>query len=145
MGPERRLARRTAAARCGQKRPSLAGSPLGAAGSDRGGYTARVPPKSVLPVRPLTLSDALQRSAPLTALAARMQASNARFDAVGGALPAALRAQVKPGPIDDEGWSLLAANNAVAAKLRHLLPLLERLLREQGFEGPPIRVRITGS
>lgn len=109
------------------------------------GYTARVSPKALPPVRPLPLTDALQRSAPLAALAARMQASNARFAAIQPALPPALRAHVKPGPIDEEGWSLLAANAAVAAKLRHLLPLLDRVLREQGLAALPIRVRISGS
>lgn len=101
--------------------------------------------KSVPPARPLTLSDALQRSAPLAALAARLQASNARFEAIRPGLPPALRTQVKPGPIDEEGWSLLAANAAVAAKLRHLLPLLDGLLRDQGLAPLPIRVRIIGS
>ena len=34
-------------------------------------------------------------------------------------LPAALARHVRPGPVDAEGWSLLAANAGVAAKLRH--------------------------
>ena len=38
---------------------------------------------------------------------------------------AALMASVQPGPLDEDGWSLLVANAAVAAKLRHLLPRLE--------------------
>lgn len=42
-------------------------------------------------------------------------------------------------PIDEDGWSLLAANAAVAAKLRHLLPRLEGLLAQAGLPG---RIRL---
>jgi hypothetical protein len=49
---------------------------------------------------------------------------------------------VKPGPVDEAGWSLLAANAAVAAKLRQLVPLLEAALREQGFQAIPTRIRV---
>ena len=53
-----------------------------------------------------------------------------------------MRDQVRAGPIDDEGWSLLASNAAVAAKLRHLLPRFADTLREQGWPELPIRVHI---
>jgi hypothetical protein len=49
---------------------------------------------------------------------------------------------VRAGPIDDAGWSLLASNAAVAAKLRHLLPRLTDTLRQQGWPELPIRVHI---
>ena len=46
-----------------------------------------------------------------------MRDSNARFETIRPALPSLLAAHVKPGPVDPEGWSLLAANGSVAAKL----------------------------
>ena len=57
-------------------------------------------------------------------------------------MPAALAAHVRPGPVDESGWSLLAANAAVAAKLRQLQPRLEDLLRERGWEVSAIRVKV---
>jgi hypothetical protein len=90
----------------------------------------------------LPIADALQRSAPLTHLRQRLQDSNARFDAIRSQLPAALAPHVQPGPVDDEGWSLLAANASVAAKLRQLQPRLEECLRQRGWEVSAIRIKV---
>lgn len=92
-----------------------------------------VPP--ALPIR-----QALRTSPALLRLTQRLQESNARFDAVRPMLSGPLEAQVKPGPIDEQGWSLLASNAAVAAKLRHLLPHCEQALQAAGW--PPITIRI---
>jgi hypothetical protein len=96
------------------------------------------------PVTPdaLRIEQALQQSAPLVRLQQLMRDSNARFEAIRSALPAALAAHVRPGPIDDTGWSLLAANASVAAKLRQLQPLLEDTLRQQGWPISAIRVKV---
>ena len=90
----------------------------------------------------LPLARALDQNTSLADLARRLAQSNARFAAICVHLPQGLQAQVRPGPIDDEGWSLLASNAAVAAKLRHLLPRLADTLREQGWPELPIRVHI---
>jgi hypothetical protein len=90
----------------------------------------------------LPIADALQRSVPLAQLRQRLQDSNARFDAVRGLLPLALAPHVQPGPIDDEGWSLLAANASVAAKLRQLQPRLEECLRQRGWQVSSIRIKV---
>lgn len=90
----------------------------------------------------MPVSEALRRSAPLTQLRARLQESADRFEAIRGALPGALARHVRPGPIDEEGWSLLVANAAVAAKLRQIKPHLEGLLREQGWQVSSIRIRV---
>ena len=96
------------------------------------------------PVTPdaLRIEQALRQSAPLARLQALMRDSNARFDAIRAGLPAALGAHVRPGPVDEAGWSLLAANASVAAKLRQLQPRLEELLRERGWELSTIRVKV---
>ena len=71
-----------------------------------------------------------------------MRASQARLDAVADVFPPPLRAHVRAGPLDDEGWTLLAANTAVAAKLRHLLPLLAEALLAKGWQATAIRVKV---
>jgi hypothetical protein len=75
----------------------------------------------------------------------RLRDSNERFRAIESDLPQALRLHIQPGPIDDDGWSLLVSSNAVAAKLRQLLPRIERTLTERGWAATPIRVRVLAS
>ena len=100
----------------------------------------------VVPVAPaaLPISDALARSAPLLSLRQRMRDSAARFESIRGVVPAALQAHVQPGPLDEENWSLLAANAAVAAKLRHLQPLIDGALQQQGWPPRSLRVKVAG-
>ena len=97
-----------------------------------------------MPVTPdaMRLQQALQHSEPLARLAQLIKESNARFDAIRACLPAALVPHVRPGPVDDAGWSLLAANASVAAKLRQLQPRLEAVLLEQGWQGSAIRIKV---
>jgi hypothetical protein len=99
------------------------------------------------PVTPnaLRIREVLDHSAPLVRLQQLMRDSNARFDAIRPSLPAALAAHVKPGPVDDEGWSLLAANASVAAKLRQLQPRLEDALQAHGWQVTAIRVKVQAS
>ncbi len=84
----------------------------------------------------------MAQSSPLASLMARVRESQARYDAISPGIPEAMRGQVKPGPIDDKGWSLLAANSAVASKLRQLLPEFEQSLLNRGWQGTPIRIRV---
>jgi hypothetical protein len=90
----------------------------------------------------MQLAQALQRSEPLVRLGQLLRDSAARFDAIRPCLPAALAPHVKPGPVDELGWSLLAANASVAAKLRQLQPRLEEVLRERGWQVSAIRVKV---
>jgi len=96
------------------------------------------------PVTPnaLRLDEALGRSAPLALLRERLRDSNARFEAIRAALPAALVAHVRAGPVDEQGWSLLAANPSVAAKLRQIQPRLEGVLQAKGWHSSPIRIKV---
>ncbi len=64
------------------------------------------------------------------------------FVAIWPLLPPALTSSLRPGPIDEEGWSLLCANAAVAAKLRQLVPLLESRLRDAGYPAPIVRIKV---
>jgi len=90
----------------------------------------------------MRLAQALQRSEPLARLGQLLRDSTARFDAIRPCLPAALAPHVKPGPVDELGWSLLAANASVAAKLRQLQPRLEECLRQRGWQVSSIRIKV---
>jgi hypothetical protein len=94
------------------------------------------------PLEPRTIAEALRGSAPLGRLSERLRRSEAAFAAVRHLLPAALAAQVRPGPIDDEGWSLLCSNAGIAAKLRQIAPRLEQHLHECRLGVAAIRVKV---
>lgn len=93
----------------------------------------------------MPIRQALGNSEPLVRLAQRVRDSQARLVALSALLPAPLAAQVQSGPLDDEGWTLLAANNAVAAKLRQMLPLLAQALVDQGWPARVLKVKVLGS
>jgi hypothetical protein len=88
------------------------------------------------------LGQVLDRCEPLLRLQQRLAAANAHMDAVRPFLPSALSKHVRSGPTDQEGWTLLAANPAVAAKLRQLLPRLEAALQQKGCAAKTIRIRV---
>ena len=90
----------------------------------------------------LRLQDALLQSEPLALLRERLRDSKARFEAVRLCIPSAMLAHVQPGPVDEAGWSLLAANASVAAKLRQCVPRLEEALKNQGWSPSPIRIKV---
>ena len=101
------------------------------------------PPRlSPLPSHTLGINQALAGSEPLVLLTRRVRESQDRLKAITPLLPPAMRTCVRAGPIDEAAWSLLATNNAVAAKLRQMLPALEAHLRTQGWNGPPLRIKL---
>jgi hypothetical protein len=97
----------------------------------------RHPPSSTVP-----LGTVLGRSEPLGRLMQRLRESNECFEALRPLLPPALLEQLRPGPLDDQGWSLLVANGAAAAKLRQMLPALEAALLARRGQVTPIRVKV---
>lgn len=98
-------------------------------------------PAEVAPAA-LPIDDALRDSAPLARLRERLDDSQRRFAAIQDVLPAPLAAMVSAGPVDDAGWTLLAANAAAASKLRQLQPSIEQRLRERGWPMVVTRVRV---
>ena len=93
----------------------------------------------------VAVGDVMRSSPALTRLVDRLRDSNAMYAAILPLLPAALAASVRPGPLDEAGWSLLGANAAVAAKLRQLVPRLEERLRESGHAIAAIRIKVQPS
>jgi hypothetical protein len=103
----------------------------------------RMPPhKPAVPLA-LPIAQALQASPGLSRLALRLRESNGRFETIRPVLSGNLLAQVQPGPLDEQGWSLLASSAAVAAKLRHVLPRCEEALRDAGWPTLTIRIRVS--
>ena len=92
----------------------------------------------------IPLLQAAEESPSLAQLARRIQASSARLDAVRTLLPAALRAGVQAGPLDEDQWCLLVTSNAAAAKLRQLLPDLQQHLLAKGLPVTGIHIRVQG-
>lgn len=98
-------------------------------------------PNSTLPA-PQPIGEALAGCAPLVRLQTLLRESKARFEAIRPLLPPALATQSGAGPIDDEGWTLLASSPAAAAKLRQLLPRLEATSAQHGWQPSAIRIRV---
>lgn len=102
---------------------------------------------SVKPLVPdsLSIQEVLTQSEPLLLLQQRLKASSQRFDAICGCLPLPLLPHVKPGPLDDQHWTLLVSNQAVAAKLRHLKPHMEAALETHGWPSRTLRIKVLPS
>lgn len=58
-------------------------------------------------------------------------------------IPSSMRSAVQAGPLDEDQWCLLAANSAVAAKLRQLTPAFASHLRTHGKNVSEIRIKIS--
>ena len=90
----------------------------------------------------LPLTEALRQSAPLADLRRRLRESTRRLEAIRPCIPPSLLAHIQAGPVDDEGWTLLVANAAVAAKLKQLRPRFEDTLRAEAFAAPSVRIKV---
>jgi hypothetical protein len=90
----------------------------------------------------IPLQQAAQESPNFARLSELIRASSDRLQAIRGLLPAPLRASVQAGPIDEGSWCLLVSSNAVAAKLRQLLPALQAHLSQQGLAVASIRIKV---
>jgi hypothetical protein len=100
------------------------------------------PATNMLPPGTQAVSSALRANETLGLLTQRIRDSQARLATLQPLLPPAMRPQVKAGPIDAEGYTLLVGNQAVSAKLRQMLPALEAHLRSRGWDGPPLRIKL---
>ena len=72
----------------------------------------------------------------------RLRESILCLETIRPALPPALRPHVQAGPVDSEGWTLLAGNAAVAAKLKQLKPRLETALVAAACPAKVIRIKV---
>ena len=90
----------------------------------------------------LTVIEATRHSPALARLVDMADQSSARLKALAPLIPKALQEHILPGPTEGDVWCLLVDSNAVAAKLRQLLPVLEHHLRSQGYGQTSIRLRV---
>lgn len=89
-----------------------------------------------------TLLQATQDSPTLARLTGLAMESSARLHSIEPLIPASLRTAVRAGPIDGPVWCLILDNNAIAAKIRQLLPSFESHLRTKGWEVSAIRLKV---
>lgn len=90
----------------------------------------------------IALLDAARQSPALARLVDNVQASSQRLERVRPLLPPALRTAVQAGPLEDGQWCLLAQSNAVAAKLRQMLPLMQSHLQASDLPVNSIRIKV---
>ena len=101
-------------------------------------------PRAIQPRTVPNAHQAAQQSPTLARLAAAAQDSQTCLKLLNHLLPAALRTGLQAGPLENGEWCLLAANSAVAAKLRQLSPALLAHLRSQGWQVTSIRIKVQG-
>lgn len=90
----------------------------------------------------ITLQQAVHEAPTLAHLQALAQESQARMAVIAPLLPPALRPVVKPGVPEGDTWRLLVPHNAAAAKLRQLLPNLQRALTQAGHAVPSLQIKV---
>lgn len=111
-------------------------------GPSRPGTTFRPLARPAAPPSTRPLAESLAGDATLGSLLDRLRQSEARLQDLRGIVPADLHGRLRAGPLDAEGWTLLAPNAAIATKLRHLLPFITEGLRHRGWPDVPVRVRV---
>ncbi|GAC1525896.1 MAG: hypothetical protein NVS2B4_02200 [Ramlibacter sp.] len=91
---------------------------------------------------PVSVQQAAEDSPTLARLAQLARESGERLKAVEPLIPVALRRTVKPGPIEGPVWCLLVEGNAAAAKLRQVVPAMQALLCDRGWQVSSIRIKV---
>jgi hypothetical protein len=90
----------------------------------------------------ISVQQAAQESPTFARLTDLIRESSARLHTIRSLLPAPLRASVQAGPIEEGCWCLLVSSNAVAAKLRQLVPSLQAHLSVHGLGVTSIRIKV---
>ena len=90
----------------------------------------------------VTVLQASQESPTFARLMDLASDSTARLKSIEPIIPAALRSAVKAGPIEGDVWCLILENNAVAAKIRQVIPAFLAHLRVKGWEINSIRLKV---
>jgi hypothetical protein len=106
------------------------------------GYSS--PPQSKVSIRgkTQTLEQVVDSAPSLAHLSAMARDTQNRLRAITPLLPVSLRPHIQSGGVENDVWCLLAANSAVAAKLKQTLPALSAHLRSKGWNVNTIRVKV---
>jgi hypothetical protein len=102
------------------------------------------PPQSKVSIRgkSQTLEQVVDSAPSLAHLSAMARDTQNRLRAITPLLPVSLRPHIQSGGVENDVWCLLAANSAVAAKLKQTLPALSAHLRSKGWNVNTIRVKV---
>jgi hypothetical protein len=100
------------------------------------------PMKSVFRSNIFSLEQAAEAAPHLAVLTQRIRVSQGYLNDIQHLIPAALRRNIKAGPLDEGAWCLLVSNAAVSTKLRQLLPTLQRTLTQNGAQINSIRIKV---
>ena len=92
--------------------------------------------------RALAFNDALSESPTMQKLGALISQSQHQLRSIAYLLPKFSGQSIQAGPIDEQGWCLLVHNAATAAKLRQLVPDIERHLAHAGVQPAKVRIKI---
>jgi hypothetical protein len=90
----------------------------------------------------LSALEAAENAPALLHLSRLLKESSSRLQAIQPLLPQTLRQSVQPGPVDEKNWCLLVTSAAASAKIRQLIPMMERSLSDQGWKPLSIRLKI---
>ncbi len=107
------------------------------------GLPSYLPLRTVRVRSAVSVVQAVQQASGLAGLASLAKHSAECLRLVTPLIPLGMRTGVKPGPLAEGQWCLIAANSAVAAKLRQLSPALAAHLRTHGHAVQEIRIKIS--
>ena len=90
----------------------------------------------------VSLAEALQGNPSLGALLGRWREAQQCMHVAAPILGPDLSASMRPGPVQDGQWTLLAASGGAAAKSRQLLPRITQAVQALGLGVQTVRVRV---
>lgn len=94
---------------------------------------------------PISLEQAVEEAPVLSQLMQKTRLSQQCAQSIADLVPAPLQARLAYGQIEQGEWCILVQGNAVAAKVRQLLPLWLNRLQQQGLGVQKIRLRVQGA
>lgn len=92
--------------------------------------------------RVFSLEQAVGAAHSLALLQQRVEASRECLRMVLHLIPSNLHKHVVAGPLNDGEWCILVKNASASAKVRHLLPTLQKHLQGQGAQVTSVRLKI---
>lgn len=91
----------------------------------------------------VSVDEALEKAPTLSELIKRAQLSGQYLKTTFEILPRALHSTLQAGPIEGTQWCLIASNNAVASKMKQLLPRILSHLQSNGMAITHIRIKVS--
>ena len=93
----------------------------------------------------VSLLQATRESPILARLSDLVHESDLRLQAISPLIPNHLLKGIHAGPVDGGSWCLLLDSNAIAAKVRQLVPTFVEHLNAKGFSVETIRLKVNSA